>query len=71
MRVIFPPRPGNWRFDVRYEHLHAVGIVSPDEMNRYVRTVIIAPLTSTQRDYPTRVKSHSHSIVAGGLPEMS
>ena len=30
-------------------------IVSPDEMNRYIRTVIIAPMTSTQRDYPTRV----------------
>ena len=30
-------------------------VVSPDEMNRYIRTVIIAPMTSTQRDYPTRV----------------
>jgi len=30
-------------------------IVSPDEMNRYIRTVIIAPMTSAQRDYPTRV----------------
>jgi len=30
-------------------------IVSPDEMNRYIRTVIIAPMTATQRDYPTRV----------------
>lgn len=30
-------------------------IVSPNEMNRYIRTVIIAPMTSTQRDYPTRV----------------
>ena len=30
-------------------------IVSPDEMNRYIHTVIIAPMTSTQRDYPTRV----------------
>jgi len=30
-------------------------IVSPDEMNRHIRTVIIAPMTSTRREYPTRV----------------
>jgi len=30
-------------------------VVSLDEMNRYIRTVIIAPMTSTQRNYPTRV----------------
>jgi mRNA interferase MazF len=30
-------------------------IVSPDEMNRFIRTVIIAPLTSKGRSYPTRV----------------
>lgn len=30
-------------------------VVSPDEMNRHVRTVMIAPMTSTQRPYPTRV----------------
>ena len=30
-------------------------IVSPDEMNRYIRTVIVAPMTSKGRDYPTRV----------------
>ena len=30
-------------------------IVSPDEMNRHIRTVIIAPLTSTLKSYPTRV----------------
>ena len=30
-------------------------IVSPDEMNRRLSTVIIAPLTSTQNNYPTRV----------------
>ena len=30
-------------------------VVSPDEMNRHIRTVIIAPLTSVRRDYPTRV----------------
>ena len=30
-------------------------IISPDEMNRYIRTVIVAPMTSTRKDYPTRV----------------
>ena len=31
-------------------------IVSPNEMNKYIRTIIIAPLTSTSKNYPTRVK---------------
>lgn len=30
-------------------------IVSPDEMNRYLKTVIIVPLTSIPRELPTRV----------------
>jgi mRNA interferase MazF len=30
-------------------------IVSPDEMNRYVRTVVVAPLTTSGRPYPSRV----------------
>lgn len=30
-------------------------IISPDEMNRYIRTVIIAPMTTQGRRYPTRV----------------
>lgn len=32
-------------------------VVSPDEMNRYIRTVIVAPLTSRGRLYPTRVSA--------------
>jgi len=32
-------------------------IISPDEMNRYISTVIIAPLTSKGRNYPSRVNS--------------
>jgi mRNA interferase MazF len=31
-------------------------IVSPNEMNDNLRTVVIAPMTSTSRKYPTRVK---------------
>ena len=30
-------------------------VISPDEMNRHLRTVIIAPMTTTQRRYPTRI----------------
>ena len=30
-------------------------VVSPDEMNHHIGTVIIAPLTTKGRDYPTRV----------------
>ena len=30
-------------------------VISPDEGNRHLRTVIIAPLTTVQRPYPTRV----------------
>jgi mRNA interferase MazF len=30
-------------------------IVSPDEMNQYIRTVIIAPMTTKGRPYPSRV----------------
>ena len=31
-------------------------IVSPDEMNRHVRTVVVAPLTTSSRPYPSRVQ---------------
>lgn len=31
-------------------------VVSPDEMNAHIRTVIVAPLTSTLRRYPTRIE---------------
>ena len=30
-------------------------IISPDEMNKHIRTVIIAPMSSTIKNYPTRV----------------
>jgi mRNA interferase MazF len=29
-------------------------VVSPDEANAYLRTVIVAPITTTERSYPTR-----------------
>jgi len=30
-------------------------VISPDEMNHYIGTVIIAPMTTKVREYPTRV----------------
>lgn len=30
-------------------------VISPDEMNRYIRTVIVAPMTTRGRVYPTRI----------------
>lgn len=54
------------RFDVYLTNLDpAVGseiqktwpclIVSPNEMNKHIRTVIVAPMTTAGKDYPTRV----------------
>ena len=31
-------------------------VVSPDEMNHHIRTVIVAPMTTKGRPYPTRVR---------------
>lgn len=30
-------------------------VISPDELNRFLGTVIIAPMTSKKKDYPSRV----------------
>jgi mRNA interferase MazF len=43
-------------------------IISPDEMNRYIRTVIVAPMTTTGKDYPTRIaclfeKKNGHIVL--------
>ena len=31
-------------------------IISPDEMNKYLQTIVIAPMTSSSKHYPTRVE---------------
>jgi mRNA interferase MazF len=31
-------------------------IISPVEMNRHLKTVVVAPMTTTSKQYPTRVK---------------
>jgi mRNA interferase MazF len=30
-------------------------VVSPDEMNRHLRTLILAPMTTAHREYPSRL----------------
>jgi mRNA interferase MazF len=31
-------------------------IISPNEMNKYLNTVVIAPMTSSSKTYPTRIE---------------
>jgi len=31
-------------------------IISPNEMNRYLNTIVLAPMTSSSKNYPTRVE---------------
>lgn len=38
-----------------YQKTRPCVIVSPDEMNRHIATVIIAPMTSVTRSYPSRI----------------
>ena len=38
-------------------------VISPDEMNRHLRTIIIAPMTTTSKDYPSRIEiKHDNKI---------
>ena len=38
-------------------------VISPDEMNQYLRTVVIAPMTTSSKNYPTRVEiKHDNKI---------
>lgn len=31
-------------------------VISPNEMNKYLQTIVVAPLTSSSKSYPTRVE---------------
>jgi mRNA interferase MazF len=31
-------------------------VISPDEMNKYLRTIVIAPMTTSSKNYPTRIE---------------
>jgi mRNA interferase MazF len=31
-------------------------VISPDEMNKYLQTIVVAPMTSNSKPYPTRAE---------------
>lgn len=31
-------------------------IISPDEMNKHLQTIVVAPMTTTSKNYPTRIE---------------
>jgi mRNA interferase MazF len=38
-------------------------VISPDEMNKYLRTIVIAPMTTSSKKYPTRAEvKHENKI---------
>ncbi len=48
--VILDPTIGS-----EIQKTHPCLIISPDEMNHHIATVIVAPMTTKGRSYPTRV----------------
>lgn len=38
-------------------------IISPDEMNKHIQTIIVAPMTTRSKKYPTRVEvKHNNKL---------
>lgn len=38
-------------------------VISPDEMNKFLNTVVIAPMTTSSKNYPTRIEvKHDNKI---------
>jgi len=38
-------------------------IISPNEMNKFLQTIVIAPMTSSSKSYPTRIEvNHNNQI---------
>lgn len=37
-------------------------IISPNEMNKYLQTVVVAPMTSKSKNYPTRIEVFHNNI---------
>ena|ERR1700710_1938922 len=35
-------------------------VISPDEMNKHLQTIVIAPMTSKSKPYPTRIEIKSN-----------
>ena len=41
-------------------------VLSPNEMNKYLQTIVIAPMTSSSKPYPTRVEV-KHKEIKGWI----
>lgn len=51
------------KIDGEIKKTRACVIISPDEMNKYLRTIIIAPMATSSKKYPTRIKvKHNNKI---------
>lgn len=50
------------RYGESNKRKRACAILSPNEMNRHLNTVIIAPMTTSTRDYPTRIEVHMNGV---------
>ena len=37
-------------------------VISPNEMNKYLNTIVISPITSTSKSYPTRIELNQKKI---------
>ncbi|WP_299059092.1 type II toxin-antitoxin system PemK/MazF family toxin [uncultured Polaribacter sp.] len=38
-------------------------IISPNEMNKFLRTIIVAPMTTSSKNYPTRIEiKHNNKV---------
>lgn len=38
-------------------------VLSPNEMNKYLQTIVIAPMTSSSKPYPTRIKVKHNTTI--------
>jgi len=41
-------------------------VLSPNEMNKYLQTIVVAPMTSSSKPYPTRVEV-KHKVTKGRI----
>ena len=41
-------------------------VISPDEMNRHLRTIVVAPMTTRSKKYPTRIEV-KHELKTGWI----
>lgn len=46
-------------------------VVSPNEMNKYLRTIVIVPMTTAEKNYPTRVViNHKNKIGVAAIDQI-